>query len=77
MKIYFAENNNLVFLLHGWESNPGAFQKLLTVYLKIIIGSLLLIYLDIFLIYMVGSVIKHINPKTPFNIVAHSFGQSF
>ena len=23
-----SENNNLVFLLHGWESNPGSLSKI-------------------------------------------------
>ena len=81
------ENNNLVFLLHGWESNPGSLSK--------IAYSLSENNFRVITFNLPGhrgyksnytnlyeckeafkSVIKHINPKIPFNVVAHSFGSA-
>ena len=81
------ENNNLVFLLHGWESNAGSLSKIAYSLSK---NNYRVVsfnlpghrgyksnYTNIFECKEAfKSVIKHINPKTPFNVVAHSFGSA-
>ena len=84
---YAPENNNLVFLLHGWESNPGSLSKIAYSLsennYRVISFNLpghrgyKSNYTNLFECKEAfKSVIKHINPKTPFNVVAHSFGSA-
>ena len=82
-----TENKNLVFLLHGWESNPGSLSKIAYTLSE---NNFRVISFGLpgHLGYKSNhtnlyeckeafkSVIKHINPKKPFNVVAHSFGSA-
>ena len=84
---FSPENNNLVFLLHGWESNPGSLSKIAY---SLSENNFRVISFDLpghrgyksnyTNLYeckeAFKSVIKHINPKTSFNVVAHSFGSA-
>ena len=81
------ENKKLVFLLHGWESNAGSLSKIAFSLSK---NNYRVISFDLpghanyksnyTNIYECKEafklVLKFINPKEPFNVIAHSFGSA-
>ena len=81
------ENKKLVFLLHGWESNAGSLTKIAY---SLSANNFRVITFDLpghanyksnyTNLYeckeAFKSVLKFIDPKTPFNVIAHSFGSA-